>query len=70
LTSYGIEAKSADEFIADAINLNPALAITAIKKMRLRFNKPEKIPEVLLLDMERIGLTQSADQLKDSVELV
>lgn len=70
LAGYDIEAKSADEFIADAIDLNPALAISAIKRMHLRFNKPEKTPEVLLLDMERIGLTQSADQLRDSVKLI
>jgi len=70
LAGYGIDAKSADEFIADAIDLNPALAISAIKRMRLRLNKPEKTPEVLLLDMERIGLTQSADQLRDNVKLI
>jgi predicted nucleic acid-binding protein len=70
LANYGIEAKSSDEFIADTINLNPALAIAAIKRMRLRFNTPEKTPEILLLDMERNGLTQSADQLRDSVKLI
>ncbi len=70
LAGYGIEAKSTDEFIADTINLSPPVAIAAIKRMRLRFNRPEKTPEVLLLDMERIGLTQSADQLRDSVKLI
>ena len=70
LAGYGIEAKSADEFVADAIDLNPALAISAIKRMRLRFNKPEKTPESLLLDMERIGITHSENQLRDSVKLI
>jgi hypothetical protein len=69
-TLQPVEAKPSDEFIADAINLNPALAIAAIKRMRLRFNRPEKTPEILLLDMERTGLTQSADQLRDSVKLI
>ncbi len=70
LTKYGIEAKSSDEFIADVINLNPSLAIDAIKRMRLRLDRPEKTSEILLLDLKKTGLTQSADQLKDSLELI
>jgi len=70
LASYGMEAKSSDEFIADAIDLSPSRAISAIKTMRDRFNRPEKTPEMFILDMERIGLTLSADQLRDSVELI
>lgn len=70
LAKYGIEAKSSDEFIADAINLSPSLAIAAIKRMRLRLDRPEKSPEILLLDMEKSGLTQAADQLRDSVKLI
>jgi len=70
LANYGIEAKSSDEFIADAIDLSPLLAIDAIKRMRLRLDRPEKTLEVLLLDMEKTGLTQSADQLRDSVKFI
>lgn len=70
LASYGIEAKSSDAFIADAIDLCPSLAMAAIKRMRLRLQRQEKTPEVLLLDMEKIGLTLSADQLRDSVKLI
>jgi len=70
LAEYGIEAKSSDEFIADAIDLSPSLAIAAIKRMRLRLQRPDKTPEVLLLDLEKTGLTLSADQLRDSVQLI
>ncbi len=70
LAIYGIEAKSSDEFIADAIDLNTSLAIDAIKRLWLRLKRPEKTSEVFLLDMEKIGLTQSADQLRDSVKLI
>ncbi len=69
LTKYGIEAKSSDEFIADAINLSPSLAIEAITRMRLRLNSPKKTLEILLLDMEMTGLTQSAEQLRNGVTL-
>ena len=64
------EAKSSDEFIADAINLSPSLAIDAIKRMRVRLDRPEKTPEILLLDMKKTGLTRSVDQLRDSVKLI
>ncbi|MEM1262830.1 MAG: PIN domain-containing protein [Pseudomonadota bacterium] len=70
LGKYCIEAKTADEFIADAIDLNSALAISAVRRMRNRLNRPEKTPEKLLLDLEKIGLTQTADQLRDSIDLI
>ena len=70
LTKYGIEAKSSDDFIADAIGLDPSLATDAIKRMRLRLGRPDKTPEIVLLDMKKTGLNQSVDQLKDSVELI
>lgn len=70
LAIYGLEAKSSDEFIADAIDLNTSLAIDAIKRLRQRLKRPEKTPEIFLLDMEKIGLTKSADQLRDSVKLI
>ncbi len=70
VSGHGIEVKTADEFIADAIDLNPLLAISAIKRMRLRFQKPGMTPDALLLHMEQIGLTLSAAQLKDSISLI
>jgi predicted nucleic acid-binding protein len=41
LSALNIEAKSADEFIADTIALNPGRAVPAIRRMRERFKKPE-----------------------------
>jgi predicted nucleic acid-binding protein len=70
LVKYGIKAKSSDEFIADAISLSPSLAISAVKRMRLRLNKQDKTPEILLLDMKKTGLIQSVDRLEDSVKLI
>lgn len=70
LAKYEIEAKSSDDFIADAIDLSPMLAIDAIKRMRLRLENSEKTAEILLLDMVKTGLTEVANQLRDRVKLI
>jgi len=67
LTPLVIEAKSADAFIADTIGLDPGRAVAAVRRMRERLNKPAKTPEVLLLDMEAAGLTQTVDALREHV---
>jgi len=64
LSPLNIEAKSADEFIADTIALDPGRAVAAIRRMRERFNKPEKTAELLLLEMEADGLIKTVDLLR------
>lgn len=65
LSPLDLEAKSADAFIADTIDLRVASAVPAIRWMRERFKRPEKTAEVLLLDLEKAGLTLTADALRD-----
>lgn len=67
LTKLGIEARSADAFIADTIALDTGRAVAAIRKMRERFRRPEKTAEALLLDMEADGLTEAVDMLRPHV---
>lgn len=67
LATLNIEARSADDFIADIIALDTGRAVAAIRKMRERFKKPEKTPEVLLLDMEAEGLIETVDILRPHV---
>jgi hypothetical protein len=67
LIPLNIEAKSADAFIADTIALDPGRAVAAIRKMRLRFKRPEKTGEVLLLEMEADGLIETVDLLRPHV---
>ena len=67
LRPLDLEAKDADAFIADTIDLRVAQAVPALRRMRERFKRPEKTPEVLLLDMEKIGLTLTADALRDHI---
>ncbi len=70
LAQYGIEAKSSDDFIADAINLNPTLATDAIKRMRARLDRPDKTPEIWLLDMEMTGLDPDGDVVIEIASIV
>lgn len=64
LSKLNIEARSADDFLADTIALDTGRAVAAIRCMRERFKKPEKTAEVLLLDMEAEGLIAVVDILK------
>lgn len=60
-----LEAKSADAFIADTIDLDSGRAVAALRQMRERFQKPEKNADILLLDIEALGLIQTADILRE-----
>lgn len=64
LAPLNIEPKTADDFIADTIDLNPGRAVPAIQRMRLRFKRPEKTPAALFLDMEACGLIATVDVLR------
>ena len=64
LDRLNLEVKSADEFIADAVELDPALAIRAVAKMRARFARPSLSAEDMLLRMEGVGLTIAASTLR------
>lgn len=67
LAPLNLEARSADDFIADTIALDPGRAVAAVRTMRERFKRPEKTAEVLLLDMEAEGLTETVDVLRPHV---
>ena len=60
-----LEAKTLDVFVADTIGLDTGRAVASVRKMRERLKKPEKTPEVLLLDMEARGLIQTVDALRE-----
>jgi predicted nucleic acid-binding protein len=68
LNPLNLEARSTDAFIADTIALDPGRAIAAIRIMRERLRRPEKTAEMLLLDMEAVGLIETADVLRPHVQ--
>lgn len=67
LASLNLEARSTDNFLADAIALDPGPAVAAIRRMRERFRKPEIRADGLLVRMEAEGLTQTVDVLRSHV---
>lgn len=67
LRRLNLEARSADAFIADTIALDTGRAVAAVRRMRERFRKPEKTADVLLLDMEANGLTETVDVLRPHI---
>lgn len=67
LGPLNMEARCADEFIADTITLDTGKAVAAIRGMRERFKRPDKTAEQLLLDMEAAGLTETVDGLRAHV---
>jgi PIN domain len=67
LAPLNIEARNADAFIADTIALDPGRAVAAIRTTRLRLKRPEKTAEILLMDMDAAGLTETVDVLRPYV---
>ncbi len=63
LASFGLKAKSADDFITDIIDLNPDQALIAFKDLVLNRTNPD-LDEYQVLDRFRsIGLVDSANYL-------
>lgn len=67
LAPFGIARRSTDEFIADAIDLEQAAAVEALRRMRRRFKRPDLDPAMLIVRLEAAGLVQTADLLLGDV---
>lgn len=68
LMRVGIEAKTADDFIADTIELDIGKAVAVIRALRERYNNPALTADDLLLKMEAVGLTETVDILRPHIE--
>lgn len=63
LATFGLSAKSADDFLTDIIDLNPKVAIASFKKLVLNRRNPD-LDEFEVLDaFRRNGLKDTADYL-------
>ncbi len=63
LATFGLVAKSADDFLADIIDLNHDKAINAFRKLVLNRRNPDLDEYEVLDNLRRNGLTNSADYL-------
>jgi len=70
LAPFGVEVRSADEFIADTIMLDVGRAVAAIGQMRRKLKDPPFSTEALLLKMEAQGLTETVDVLGSYVQFL
>jgi hypothetical protein len=62
MRAAGFEVRSADEFIADALDLptDQESGLAAVARMRQRLQRPELTADDLLVQMERTGLMHTA----------
>lgn len=70
LGPLAIEARSADDFIADTIALEEGRAVAAINRMRLRLVRPEMSPDEMLRSFEAHGLMETASVLAPHIESI
>lgn len=65
LKPFQIDAMLPDDFLSDVIDLYPQEAAAALKRMRLRLNKPDYSADDFILRAEKVGLPGTAALLAD-----
>jgi len=70
LVPLNIEARTADEFIADTIALDEGKAVAAIRTLRIRLKRPEMSAEDYLRSLEAHGLFVTASILSGRAESI
>lgn len=63
LKTYGLNIKTADDFLTDIIDLNPDMAIEAFREMVLNKRKPDLNEYEVLARLRNNGLTDTANYL-------
>ena len=70
LARYGIKAQHPDEFLANLLDLAPAVVCAAGKRHRESLRKPPKAVAEYLSSLERQGLAQTVAALRGYAELL
>lgn len=70
MAEFRLEVRSADDFIADAIDLHREKAIAAIQTMRRAFQRPDMTGADLLTRLEAVGLVHAAAELSNAEHLI
>jgi len=66
----GIEIIHPDQFVAAQWEIDPLTAITAFKRMRARWKKPQATAEDFAAALERGGMPATAQRLREAAELI
>lgn len=66
LSKYDIEIQKPDELISNLIDINPKLACKAFNKMVKRLKNPKKTKDEVLTTLEKCGLKNSIEKLKNN----
>ncbi|MGH8777803.1 PIN domain-containing protein [Paraburkholderia sp.] len=67
---YGIEIVDPDRFVINQWDLDSLTAMSAFKRMRARWKKPEATPEDFARALERNGLPATAQRIRDAADLI
>jgi hypothetical protein len=70
LAQYNIEPQHPDEFVFHQFGINEAAVLNAARRCRKRLKAPPISAEEYLLALERCGLPQSVDHLRDYAEVI
>lgn len=70
LSPLNIEARTADEFIADTIALDEGKAVAASRTLRTRLTRPEMSAEGYVRSLEAHGLFVTASLLNNHIESI
>jgi hypothetical protein len=70
LAQYNIELQHPDEFVFHQFGINEAAVLNAARRCRARLKAPPLSAEEYLLALERCGLPQSVDHLRDYSEVI
>ena len=70
LDPFGIEVQTPDEFVLNQLMLEKVVALSAIKRMRERWARPQYDGPALVALFEMRGLPQTAAHLRDVVALI
>lgn len=63
LNSFGVKAKSADDFLTDIIDLNPEIALKAFKEMVLNRKNPNMDEFEVLESLRKVDLFDTANYI-------
>jgi predicted nucleic acid-binding protein len=70
LAKFDVELQTPDQFVLNQIMLHPPKALSAIKRMRLRWNRPEMSASQMVALFEQRQLAATAAHLRDALELI